>query len=202
MKLSVLFCVFFSITGAQAQEIDFSALDLAVRPLSLVNWKVGETADFDVSLGSFGSVGTLVKAVTKEDSSVDGVWVSSEANLMGQKDSSEMLISRSSGEVLKYIHNGKEEAVPANDIEVVKTERVEVDVPAGHFKAYHLVVNTKDVKGIEIWVNPKDTVMEGTLKQTVPNQMGLVEVVLTKFHKVTMRTFPWPCDICFCDIDQ
>jgi hypothetical protein len=142
-------------------------LDVVEFPYNVIDWKKGDSANFDVTLGSFLK-GTLVKTVTKIDDDANAIWVNTKMDLSMQKDESDMLISRADGKVLKFIHNGKEEAAPSGDIEVVSQDYTEIDVPAGHFKAIHIVANTKDVKGIEVWANPRDTVMEGTLKQDSP----------------------------------
>jgi len=165
-----------------------------VEVFNLINWTVGDTATFDVTLGAFGKVGTMVKTVTQSVDAQNAIWVKTNMNLSIQKDESEMLLSRADGKILKFIHNGKEEAVPDNDIEIVSQDYTEITVPAGTFKAVHIVANTKDVKGIEVWVNPRDTIMEGTLKQTMPTQFGTVEIALSKFkHGDSLHTFPWPC---------
>ncbi len=154
-----------------------------IQVLDLINWKVGDYANFQISAGPFGKVGDLKKAVTKEEGKA--IWVVAEAAMMGQNDKSEMLINRADGKILKYIHNGKEEAIPSGEIEVLDQEYTEVKVPAGTFKCIHLTIKTPDVEKAEIWANPNLTVMEGLLKQTV-NQNGIdVAVELVKFGRAS-----------------
>ena len=167
-----------------------------VETLNLINWTVGDTANYDVTLGALGKVGTMVKTVDRADEAQNAIWVKTNMNLSIQKDESEMLMSRADGKILQFIHNGKEESVPDSNIEVVSQDYTEVTVPAGTFKAIHIVANTTDVKGIEVWANPRDTVMEGTLKQTMPTQFGTVTVELTKFRRgpgLHIQPFPPVC---------
>ena len=163
---------------------------------NLINWTVGDTANFDVTLGAIGKVGTMKKSVTKADDAQNAIWVRTEANLAVQKDTTDILMSRADGSILRFVRNGKEEAVPENDIEIISQEYTEITVPAGTFKAIHIVADTKDVKGIEVWANPRDTIMEGTLKQVVPSQFGKLEISLTSFKKgdsITIQPFPPIC---------
>jgi hypothetical protein len=205
MKKLIVFFVafvatFFGVNSFASSEhlMAQNILDVVEFPYNVIDWKKGDSANFDVTLGSFLK-GTLVKTVTKIDDDANAIWVNTKMDLSIQKDESDMLISRADGKVLKFIHNGKEEAAPSGDIEVVSQDYTEIDVPAGHFKAIHIVANTKDVKGIEVWANPRDTVMEGTLKQTVPSQFGNIEIVLARFHHAgTIQIDPLPCGFVGC----
>jgi hypothetical protein len=151
----------------------------AVNPLDLVNWKVGDSAEMDVKAGAFGKLGNISKSVTKEEG--NAIWVKQDAKLMTQNEVMEMLISRVDGKVLKLIHNGKEEAVPEDKIEIISQDYTEVTVPAGTFKAIHIVAKTKQVDHVEVWANPRDTVMDGTLKQTMKMQGIDIVTELTSF---------------------
>jgi hypothetical protein len=96
----------------------------------------------------------------------------------------EALIDRATAKTLKMIHNGQEEAVPNDKIEIISQDATEVTVPAGTFKAIHVVAKTEKVSKIEVWANPKATVMDGAIKQIVNQGFIDVEMDLTSFHKV------------------
>jgi len=197
MKLIIVICALIGASVpafASFNEEVLSAVTAKTHPFNLVNWAVGDSADFQVTLGSFGTVGTVSKVVQSEETTENALWVKTTMDLTVQKDESEMLIRRSDAKILKYVHNGKEEAIPDDKVEIVSQSNAEIDVPAGHFRSLHIVANTKDVKGVEIWINPRETVMDGTLKQLVPSQYGNIEMVLTKFHKEHILWFP-PCEI-------
>lgn len=152
-----------------------------VTPQDLINWKVGDEANFIVSGGSFGKLGNLHKFVAKEE---DGtLWITQDVQMMNQREKVEMQIRKADAVVLKVIRNGKEEKLPDNDFTSEKQEYTQITVPAGKFKCIHIVGSTKDVKHLQIWANPKEVSMEGTLKQIVPTQMLEVTMELESFKK-------------------
>ena len=110
---------------------EFQAAISAVTPLDLINWKVGDTQHYDVSLGFLGK-GTMVKSVTKDEGTA--IWVHQDMDLSVQKDVSDILINKADAKILKYIHNGKEEAITDDKLEVISQEYGEITVPAGTFK--------------------------------------------------------------------
>jgi hypothetical protein len=148
----------------------------------MINWKVGESASYDVGIGSFGKLGSMNKSVTKEEGGA--IWIHTEVNLVIQNDTTDMLINRADGKVLKVIHNGKEEPMNDDDKpEIISQDYAEVTVPAGTFKTIHVTGKTKKVEKFEIWANPRDTVMEGTIKMLISGQMEMTSE-LNNFKRV------------------
>jgi hypothetical protein len=181
-----VFAYFLSVFGLVAQSnYNFSNQFLPIDTVntSAITWKVGDSASYVVSAGFFGRVGTMTKTVTAEDEMVDALWVTTDLNLSSTKDKTEVLISKQDGRILKFVRNGKEEQIPDAALEVVSQEYTEVTVPAGKFKAIHITANTSQVKGVQVWLNPRDTSMEGTLKQVVPSQFGNVTTEMTSFRR-------------------
>ena len=153
-------------------------LDLNGR--DLVNWKVGDTANYQISAGMLGKLGTMVEMASSEES--QAVWLTETMMLQNQKDVSEMLINRADAKILKYKHNGQDAQIPSDKPEIVSQDYTEITVPAGTFKCIHIVANTTQAKGIQIWANPQATVLEGNLKMQVPTQFGLpMTIELTSF---------------------
>ena len=151
--------------------------------ITMINWTVGDTMEYSIDLGFLK--GKMTKKVASEIK-VDGepcIWISTLTDLTVMKDTVEILMRRSDGKVLKIIHNGKEIAIGDDNIEIVKQEYTEVTVPAGKFKAIYVVLNTKEVKNMEIWVNSADTVMDGMLKTILPTQFGKATIELLSFKK-------------------
>lgn len=167
-----------AMTVSQATQL---ATDLSqVVSLDVINWKVGDSAEYKVSMSGF-ALGSMTKSVTKDEGSA--LWLKQDANMMNQKDVSEMLLSKADGKILKFIHNGKEEAIPDEKMEIISQDYVDVTVPAGTFKALHVVAKTAQADGLEFWANPRDTVMDGMLKAVVP-QMGMkISMELMKFNR-------------------
>src|SRR4051812_26150274 len=89
------------------QDMIVKALTSNVGALDLINWKVGDSAQYSVTVGSFGKLGTMSKEVTKDEGAA--LWVTQNLDLMIQKQKVEILISKADGKVLKTIVNGKEQ---------------------------------------------------------------------------------------------
>jgi hypothetical protein len=154
----------------------------SVAPLDLINWKVGDNAQYDVSIASFGKMGTMTKAVTKDEGTA--IWITQNVDLMIQKQKIEMLINKADGQVLKTLVDGKEQQMPDDKIEIISQDYTDVTVPAGTFKAIHIVAKSKQAPKIEVWANPRDTVMDGTLKQAIQSQGMDIVMALTKFSRM------------------
>jgi len=165
-----------SIEGLVFQE----ALNNLV-PMDLINWKVGDTASYDVKVASFGKIGTNVKAVTKDEGT--SIWLTQDMNLSGQKQLAEAQISKADGKILKLIVNGKEQAIPNDPIEIISQDYGEVTVPAGTFQCIHIIAKSKQVSKLEAWMNPRDTVMDGTIKQIAQTQLFPLTMELTSFKR-------------------
>lgn len=152
-----------------------------VGAYDLINWKVGDQSDFEVK--AFGGMisGTLHKEAMREEGGA--LWVTSTVDLMNNHDVTEILINRADAKILKMIHNGKEEAMPTDEIEIISQEYTDITVPAGTFNVIHVTAKSPKISKIEIWANPRDIVMEGTAKQAVAAQFGEIVMVLTKFQR-------------------
>lgn len=154
----------------------------AVQPLNVINWKVGDEAHYNVTVASFIK-GSMDKSVTKEEG--NAVWVKQDINIQIQKQVAEMLIDRATAKVLKFLVDGKEQAIPDDKIEIISQDTQEVTVPAGKFDSIHIVAKSQKVSKIEVWANPKETCMEGTLKQIIATGiMGDMVMELASFKRM------------------
>lgn len=183
MKMfSALFLAVLTVASVQNSHADITIINpatearlaqalVSVAPYDLINWKVGDTATYDVKIGMFGNIGSMVKTVTKEEGAA--VWVHQEANLAIQKDTTDILMNRADGKVLKVIHNGKEENAPDDKPELISQDTTEITVPAGIFKCIHVVGKSKNIEKFEFWANPRDTVMDGMLKMVMSGNMEI-----------------------------
>lgn len=155
-----------------------------VGPLGL-NWKVGDKMNYTVSLASMGNIGSSEKFVAKDEGT--SLWITQNIDIpmAGQKQTTEMQLEKATGKVLKLIVNGKEQDLSNDDqgLEIISQEYTSVTVAAGTFKALHIVAKTKDVSKIEVWMNPKDTCIDGTLKQVMAIQFGDLALELTSFKR-------------------
>ena len=159
--------------------MDVQIQAVAMIPMDLINWTVGDTASFNVSAGAFGKVGTMVKSVTKDEGKA--LWVQQDMDLQFQKQKVEILIQKSNGQILKMLVDGKEQKIPDQNIEVISQDYTEITVPAGTFKVLHIVAKSKEASKIEVWTNPKETVMDGAVKQIISTGFVDITTELTSF---------------------
>ncbi|OFZ20189.1 MAG: hypothetical protein A2X94_09810 [Bdellovibrionales bacterium GWB1_55_8] len=162
--------------------LSYQTVLTSLAPFDLINWKVGDTANYNISAGFFGKVGVMVKSVTKDEGTA--IWITQNMELQGQKQVVEILISKADGKTLRMIVNGKEEKIPDDKLEIISQDYAEVTVPAGKFETIHIVAKTEKVKKLEVWINPRDTVMEGTVKQIVNTGMFDLTMELTSFNRM------------------
>lgn len=167
---------------SNSQLVSIATQDVGTLGL---NWKVGDRMDYTVSLASMGKIGSSEKFVSKDEGAT--LWITQVINIpmAGQKQTSEMQLEKATGKVLKLIVNGKEQTLneEGQDLEIISQEYTDITVSAGTFKALHIVAKTKDVSKIEVWMNPKDTCIDGTLKQVMTMQFGDLALELTSFKR-------------------
>jgi hypothetical protein len=158
-----------AVSAARAQSL---------KNLNVINWKVGDTENFQIAAASMGNLGTEVETV--ESDTGTALWVKETMALEGQNQVAEMLLNKADGKILDYKVNGQEQTIPDDTVTITSQDYENVTVPAGTFKSEHIVANEGTTTGIELWVNPDATVMEGSLKQLVPTQYGItLDIELT-----------------------
>lgn len=148
----------------------------------LLDWRVGDTMNYDISVAVFGKMGTMVKAVTSEEGA--NAWIKQTIHLQSQNEVIDMLINRDNGQILKLLRNGVEQEIPNQNLEIISQERVDITVPAGKFHALYIKAKTADVKELEVWLNPDESVLDGTLKQIADTGFLKMTMELTSFVKV------------------
>lgn len=147
-----------------------------------LNWKVGDTNNYDLNIGGFlpGKMVMLCREIV-----ADGIWLDQNVDLgFAGKQVASILIDPNTGETKKFLVNGKEQAIPKNNMEVVSVTEEKVTVPAGTFDSLHAVIKNKDDGSVSnAWLNPELIPLSGALKMVQPSQMGEVTIVLTSFKK-------------------
>ncbi len=197
-KLMGSFVLVASVWGASARAevaADINAVVLAktvsqvnvaaVQALNMINWKVGDFHKFNVKFVFGGGAG--LKSVPSEDLAQNAVWLKNEMTLMGQKQVTETLLSRTDAKVLKLIVNGKEEDPNMGGdavIEILEQYEDDVTVPAGTFKSMYVKLKST-AQGqetiIEVWINPTDVGLDGQLKLIAQTQFGPLTLEVTEF---------------------
>jgi hypothetical protein len=147
-----------------------------------LNWKVGETANYSIDMGFIK--GTMVMSV--REIAADGIWLDQNVDLgIAGKQVMSALVDPNTGEIKKMLVNGKEQAVPKNNTEVVEVKEDHITVPAGTFDCIHARIKDKDTnQETNAWINPQLIPISGMLKTVQPSQMGEVTMLLTSFKKM------------------
>lgn len=153
--------------------------------LNMIGWKVGDLHKFNVKFLFGGGNGT--KTVPSEDLAQNAVWLKNEMTLMGQKQTTETLLSRTDAKILKLIVNGKEQDPNAGgdaEVEILEQYEDNVTVPAGTFKAMYVKLKTK-AQGqetiVQVWVNPMAVGLDGQIKLVAETQFGPLTLEVTEF---------------------
>lgn len=164
------------VTGITHQQISEQAHTMGL------NWKVGETNNYSIDMGFIK--GSMVMSV--REIAADGVWLDQNVDLgFAGKQVIQTLLDPNTGEVKKMIVNGKEEAVPKNNTEIVDVKEDKITVPAGTFECIHARLKDKDTnKESNAWINPQLIPISGMLKAIQPSQLGDVTILLTSFKKM------------------
>ena len=166
---------------ASAVAAKISLADLRAETLALINWKVGDSQNLDIELGSMGKLGTMVKSATSEEGAA--IWIKNDADLGGSKDVTEILINRADAKILKMIHNGQPQTVPDDKLQVISQEQTTLTIPLGTFKCWHVKAKSKQSEKIEVWTNPMTIALDGNLKVIAATQYGDMTMTLTAFKK-------------------
>jgi hypothetical protein len=154
-------------TAVQAQA--FAGLD----------WRVGDKASYKLS--NIILNGTI-DAFVREDTGT-AYWMEQNMSVMGQAQKVEILLNKSTGQIEKLLVNGKEEKMPAANVEIVEMKESNVTVPAGTFDCiYAKIKNKDDGKISQAWINGKVAPMTGQLKAVAESQFGEITQEATSFQ--------------------
>lgn len=163
-----------------AQAFQANTMVAATAAPTGLNWKVGDQADYSISIGGFIN-GTSHNFVREETATSFWMQQDMDMGFMG-KQKIEVLMTKATGAIEKLIVNGKEEAIPdASDSEVVEMKEDKVTVPAGTFDCIYAKIKSKKDGSIqEAWINPQAVPMAGMLKALADSQLGKVTQELQK----------------------
>lgn len=142
---------------------------------NVINWRVGERAQYRIK-AVIGELGKLNKWVDRDEGTA--LWLISE--ITGQQaQKTEAKIDRATGQILEYIENGVRKDPPQQDVEIISQDEQRVTVPAGSFDSIHVVLkvnNNPQVRKVEVWINPRDVVMDGSIKTKVETSFMPIEI--------------------------
>jgi hypothetical protein len=150
----------------------------------LINWKVGDGANYNVTMAQLPFPGTMTKSVTKDEGTT--LWFNETIDLVIQKQSVDIQMDKTNGKILQELVNGQAQTVDNTPPTIISQDYGSVTVPAGTFKAIHIVAktteNNQDVQ-MEEWANPKDTCMDGSIKVIMTTQGQTITMEMTSFKK-------------------
>ena len=175
-------CLFFA--QSQAHEPTTEVLlhqlinyDVALRDVTAqgIDWKIGDQTVYSLKM-LFGQ-GLMDKEVTKDEGTA--FWLTSNVDLMGQKQKIEALIRKADGKTLKLLVNGQEQEIPEPDFEIIEQKEAHIKVskfPNGIDCIYLKIKDRKKGDEIETWINPQAVPIDGMLK-TIAKQ-GFMPITL------------------------
>lgn len=169
---------------ASAHLLAHAAAEMDAK--NVINWRVGERAEYDIAANFMGmpqNLGVMKKWVDREEG--NAVWMISEVTGQMQQKV-EAKLDRATGQILEYKENGQPAEPPSGDVEIISQDEQRVTVPAGTFDTIHIVAkvnNQPQLKRMEMWMNPRDIVMEGLAKTKLETSMMPVEIVLKTFSR-------------------
>lgn len=187
MKMILASLLFAGFSHA-ASPIEFvtsvvaKAVSSSIEAQNLINWKKGDTNSYNLDMGFIkGSMVQTVREISSE-----GIWMDQNMDLgFAGKQTASQLIDPATGEIKRFIVNGKEEKIPEQgQQEIVEITEANIKVPAGTFDC--LFAKIKDKKSGDItqaWINPDKVSVGGMLKIIQPSQFGTVTIELKSFTK-------------------
>lgn len=147
-----------------------------------LDWKVGQENNYKLNMGGFlnGTMKMYVREII-----ADGIWMVQDIDLSVQKQKVEVLIDPANGQIKKMLVNGKEQAPPKTDMEIVDQKEDRITVPAGTFDVIYLKIkdNANNGQISEQWINPRDIPLSGMAQSKADSQLGKVTIQLTSFKK-------------------
>ena len=189
-KLLLAAAVLMATTFANAKLIEQPILDyskiqnstMTEATLGGLGWTVGDFADYSINAGIIK--GTMHSFVREEIT--EGYWVQQDMDMgMFGKQKVEILFEGDTGQVLALLVNGEKQTIPdQGDMEVIDVQNTTITVKAGSFDCLYVkILNKKDNKESEAWINQDEIPIGGLIQQKAPSQMGEVVVELTKYKK-------------------
>ena len=176
--------VFVNAKTIEQPVLDYSQFQAATMAHAQLGsgWEVGDSADFSINMSIVkGTMHSFVREHVEQ-----GVWLQQDMDMgMFGKQVIEILLDPTTGEILALIVNGEKQTPPEpGDMEIIDVQNTNITVKAGSFDCMYVkILNKKDNKESEVWINPDVVPLGGMLKQKAPSQMGEVVVELTKYNK-------------------
>ncbi|MES2802534.1 MAG: hypothetical protein V4654_08595 [Bdellovibrionota bacterium] len=146
-------------------------------------WQVGDENNYKITMGFIP--GTMKMFVREINTELAEAWLVQDVNLLIQKQKIEALIDMNTGVTKKMLVDGKDQAVPVSNYEIIDQKEAQITVPAGTFKTMYIKIQDNGNNGqiTEQWVNGRDIPVNGMAKSLSDSPLGKVTIELTSFKK-------------------
>jgi len=129
-----------------------------------LSWKIGDGLNFALMVKgvAIGSVSMKYEAENQKEMLMTQVF-----NLVNKSVSLLIGYDKESGRVSSFKIMGVPLPLPGSDaggVKVVKQEESHINVPAGEYDAVYFLIETDKGQQTEIWMNPSEIPLTGTLK--------------------------------------
>jgi hypothetical protein len=186
MKKGILLSLLiFAFAVPSYAKVEMSAINnMAVRELQTLvstglNWKVGDTLNFNLAIQELSLTGTVVVQVTKVDSSGDTMTEDVDLGQYG-KENIVAVIDPNTGKIISLTVNGQPQTPPTSNPQIISQSTTKITVPAGTFDCIDAVIQDGQQQE-EVWVNPTQIPITGMLKQSAKQNGMTVVMELTSF---------------------
>lgn len=161
------------------EEIAFNFANRPISPMNLINWKIGDFQDCNINAEGM-TLGTIHRVV--ESNEGNGVWLKEETSgaLIGQH-TTEILLDRGSGRILKFKQDGKDTTPPSDSFKVTHSDKATITVPAGTFDTVHYTGTSQKPNDTEIWLNDQEINIDGMAQMKEITQNIPIMIQLAKF---------------------
>ena len=176
----------FSSTKSMVENVRSANLVRVGKAISNgVTFKVGDAANYDLTIVEFQMKGTDNMAVTAVTDTT--VTITDDINIAGQAQKAVEVIDLTTGKVISITVNGQAQTIPDQTMTVVSQvqEKVTVPCPPGTFDSLHLVVEDAQKNQSDIQINPSIVPVAGMLKMTGKQQGFSLLLELTSFARGT-----------------
>jgi hypothetical protein len=182
------------LVGFSSFAADFTETDLRlvaettiynVEKMDEIDWKVGDTLNFELIIKPLPIVASAVLQVTQIDKV--GITLVETISYKSLKQVIETVLDPNTGKIVSTKINGKPAKLPSaggGGSKVINEEEAHIKVKAGEFDCIHVVMETgsgDETSQSEMWINPAAIPINGLLKSVAVSGIATVQMELASF---------------------
>ncbi len=195
-SLLALGCLVSSIpSGAQpnlSKQL-MQALEINLIPTfalrRLIDWKVGDEANFVVMIGDLEAV--RIKEFVHSEVG-DSIWIHMQITGLVNREV-RTKINRDTAKIEEYLEDGQVATPYVDPLEIiVQADGGKITVPAGEFHTVYIKAKSKKgdsaERKFEFWLNQRDTTMRGLVRRkTTVKSNGEITIITTSLLNFTKK---------------